>query len=313
MSSNVPRYSVVVPVYNAAQTIGLLVDQISEFFKGESFDFAVILVNDGSTDESWDVLRGLVLKDQRVTAINLLQNYGQQTALYCGFQHTTADYVITLDDDLQNPPQEIRHLIEKASEGHDVVYGRYRHKRHSWVRVLGSLLIRQINRRIFLCPPHLFPTNFRLMRREVIERILQYQTAYPYITGLALMFSANPANVWVEHRERPGGKSNYTPFKILSLVARILFNYSLWPLRAVSTAGFVISLASFLIGLGIIYIRFFRGFRVEGWAGIMVMLSFFNGVTILILGMLGEYTARILRQISSTQAFHVKEVIGRDA
>jgi len=312
MPSKEAKYSVVIPVYNSAHTVALVVDQVADFFGRERTEYEIVLVNDGSRDASWDVLKTTATGDARIIAVNLLQNYGQHTALYCGFQYCTGERVITLDDDLQNPPAEIGRLIEKADEGHDVVFGRYRQKRHPWGRVMGSLLIRQINRRIFHCPRELVPTNFRLIQRDVIDRMLQYQTAYPYITGLTLMFAANPANVWVEHLERPGGKSNYTLRRILSLVARILFNYSLWPLRFVSTAGLIISFASFLIGLGIIYVRVFRGFSVEGWAGIMVMLSFFNGVTVLMLGMLGEYTARILRQVSSKQAFHVKEVIARE-
>jgi polyisoprenyl-phosphate glycosyltransferase len=178
------------------------------------------------------------------------------------------------------------------------------------VRRFGSSIIRLINNRVFHCPRGIVPTNFRLIRRDVVERILQYHTSYPYITGLVLMFSNNPANVLVEHRERPEGKSNYNLVRILSLVARILFNYSVWPLRLVSTAGILISFVSFIIGLVLIANKLLDKVAVEGWTGMMVMLAFFNGVVILILGMLGEYTARILQQISSSAIYHVKEIVG---
>lgn len=303
-------YSVIVPVYNSENTVGQVIDRIFSFFLSrESVGFEIILVNDASRDRSWEILTRRAVNDTRIVAVNLMRNYGQHTALYCGLKYSRGAYVITLDDDLQNPPEEMSHLIEKVAEGHDVVFGRFKQKQHSWMRRLGSLLIRQINQRIFHCPPGLFPTNFRIIRREVVERILQYQVVYPYITGLSLMFSANPANVWVEHRERAEGESNYTLYRILGLVARILFNYSVWPLRFVSMSGLLISLLSFLAGLVVLYAKIFGGINVQGWASIMVMMSLFNGVTILMLGMLGEYTVRILQQVSSKQVFHVKDVI----
>jgi glycosyltransferase involved in cell wall biosynthesis len=239
-----------------------------------------------------------------------MRNYGQHTALYCGLKYSTGGCVITIDDDLQNPPEEMIHLIDKVNEGHDLVFGQFRQKKHSGVRRFGSSIIRLINNRVFHCPRGIVPTNFRLIRRDVVERILQYHTSYPYITGLVLMFSNNPANVLVEHRERPEGKSNYNLVRILSLVARILFNYSVWPLRLVSTAGILISFVSFIIGLVLIANKLLDKVAVEGWTGMMVMLAFFNGVVILILGMLGEYTARILQQISSSATYHVKEIVG---
>ncbi len=307
------KYSVVIPVYNSAAIVGETVDRTVAFFEGHGWDYELILVNDGSHDQSWDVLREKALANSHIIAINLLRNYGQHTALFCGFQESTGDYVITMDDDLQNPPDEIIHLINKASEGHDVVFGRFREKKHDWYRRLGSLLIRAINRRIFHQPKDLVLTNFRIIRRDVIDRMCSYRTHYPYIQGLALMFSTNPGNVWVEHQSRPAGKSNYNLFKIIELVMRILFNYSSYPLRLVSIVGVVISALSLLRGLYYLGKAVFIGVSVPGWTTVVVLLSFFNGITIFILSMLGEYTVRLLNQTSSTQSYHVKEIIGPDA
>ena len=132
----------------------------------------------------------------------------------------------------------------------------------------------------------------------------------PYITGLALMLSVNASNVWVEHQKRPVGKSNYNLFKIAELVTRILFNYSSYPLRLVSIVGMVISALSLLLGLYYLGKAIFIGVRVLGWTTVVVLLSFFNGMTILILSMLGEYTVRLLNQTSSTESYHVREIIG---
>jgi polyisoprenyl-phosphate glycosyltransferase len=305
-----PKYSVVIPVYNSSSIVGRVIEQTIEFFEKHPWNYEIILVNDGSRDRSWDVISEKAKIHSQVIAINLMRNYGQHTAVYCGFKYSSGDYVITIDDDLQNPPEEIIHLIEKVKDNNnDVVFGRFKQKMHSGVRNVGSHVVRLINNKVFACPKEIVPTNFRLIRRDVVERILQYRTAYPYITGLVLMFSNNPGNVWVEHRERLAGKSNYNLYKILSLVARILFNYSVLPLRVVSTTGFFVSFVSFLAGVILIVNKLLDNVIVEGWTGLMVMMAFFNGITVLILGILGEYTVRILQQISSDKNYHVKDIV----
>jgi hypothetical protein len=151
-----------------------------------------------------------------------------------------------------------------------------------------------------------------MIRRDVVDRMCNYQTGYPYIPGLALMFAANPANVMVEHRPRPVGKSNYNWFKIIELVMRILFNYSSYPLRLVSFIGGMIAILSFLLGIYFLVKALFFGTSVQGWASVVVLLSFFNGVVILILSMLGEYTIRLLHQTSHTQSYYIKEIVRSD-
>jgi glycosyltransferase involved in cell wall biosynthesis len=303
------KYSVVIPVYNSAGIVSQVIEHTKIFFEQKGCSYEIILINDGSRDNSWEVISQHALENRNITAINLMRNYGQHTAVYCGFEHARGDYVITLDDDLQNPPEEIIHLVNALANGHDVVFGRFREKQHSQVRTIGSFIIQLINNRIFKCPNNIVPTNFRLIRRDVIDRILGYRTAYPYITGLVLMFSNNPGNIWVEHRKRLEGKSNYNLNKILSLVSRILFNYSIWPLRFVSMVGVIISSLSCLVGILLIINKLLDNVLVEGWTGLMVMLAFFCGLITLMLGMLGEYTVRILQQISYKDIYNVKGMV----
>lgn len=303
------KYSVVIPVYNSANIVGETIDRTVAFFEQHHLIYELILVNDASSDQSWNIVCEKALANPQLVAVNFLKNYGQHTAVFCGLQQSTGDYIITMDDDLQNPPEEIIHLIEKASEGHDLVFGRFRAKQHAGYRRLGSLLIGAINKRLFHKPDDLVLTNFRIIRRDVVDRMCAYQTSYPYIPGLALMFSANSANVWVEHKPRPQGKSNYNFFKIAELVMRILFNYSSFPLRLVSLTGGLMAGLSFLLGLYFLGKALFVGTTVPGWASVVVLLSFFNGITILILSMLGEYTVRLLNQTSQAQSYHIKEII----
>lgn len=306
------KYSVLIPVYNSADLVGRTIDRTVAFFKEQDLSYEIVLVNDGSRDRSWQVIKEKASRTPNVVAINLLRNYGQHMANFCGLQYVTGDYVITLDDDLQNPPEEIIHLISKAQEGHDVVFGQFRAKRHSLARKLGSKLIGLINHYIFHKPKGLAVSNFRILRRDVVDRIRTYRAHYPYTTGLALLFSNNPANVTVAHREREQGKSNYTLFQIAKLVMTILFSYSSFPLRLSAALGFAVAIGSFSIGGFFLVHRFVSGTEVPGWTTLVVLLAFFNGVSTLMLSMLGEYVIRVLNQISVAQPYDVIEKVTKD-
>ena len=304
--------SAVIPVYNSSGVVAATVQRVVKALKGHGFEYEVILVNDGSRDDSWKVIADLAKTAPHVTAINLLHNYGQHTALFCGLKHASGDCAITLDDDLQNPPEEMIHLIRKAEEGHDLVVGRFHEKEHSLHRKLGSILIGQINRRVFGQPEGLVMSNFRLLRRDVVERICQYKTVYPYITGMALLCSANPVNVWVDHQKREIGKSNYSTARILALTSRILFNYSSFPLRLVCTIGFLGAAFSVCFGLFFVIRGILHGSSVPGWTSLVVLLSLFNGFSFLVMGMLGEYIIRVMNQTSANECYHVRQVISHD-
>jgi len=281
------------------------------FFEQRGLAYEIIAVNDGSPDRSWDVLREEAGRNPHIVAIDLLRNAGQHTAVLCGLQHSTGDYAITLDDDLQNPPEEIAHLLDKAAEGHDLVFGRFRKKEHAGYRRAGSVVIAWLNGRIFRKPKDLVLSNFRLIRRDVVERMCAYRTSYPYIPGLALMFAVRPANAWVEHEPRRAGESTYTARKLAELVMRILFSYSVYPLRLVSLLGMTIAGLSLLLGMYYLARALVVGSQVPGWASLVVLLSFFNGVNMLLVSMLGEYTARLLNQTSGAPSYYVRTMIRR--
>jgi hypothetical protein len=212
-----------------------------------------------------------------------------------------------MDDDLQNPPDEALKLIDEAIKGHDLVFGRFERKEASLYRRVGSKLITLLNRRIFGQPPGLAVSNFRILRRDVVNRVCESRTAHPYVTGQALLFSRTPADVLVRHDPRPVGKSNYGARRILALVFAILFSYSLFPLRAAAAAGFVVASGSFLLGIFYLARAPFTETPVAGWTTIAVLLAFFNGVVIALLSMLGEYVVRTLNAVSAVNTYHVTE------
>ncbi|HEY9871013.1 MAG TPA: glycosyltransferase family 2 protein [Candidatus Obscuribacterales bacterium] len=300
--------SVVIPVYNSSNTVPEVIRRTAAVLEQGGWSYEIIAVDDGSTDGSWDVLQKEAVNNPRVTVIGLVKNYGQHPALLCGLAHSSGDYVVTIDDDLQNPPEEIVRLLEKGREGYDLVCGRFYKKQHELYRRLGSRLIALVNEKIFRKPRHFYLTNFRLMERRLVDRICAYQTAFPYVNGLACMLAGRMANVWVEHHARRDGESRYSLGRILTLVLTILFNYSAYPLRLACTVGLAVSVASFIMSGYFIFKGIFLHSSVPGWTSIVTLLSFFNGVLMLILGMLGEYVIRILNTSADHRSYHIREI-----
>ncbi|MCB2224381.1 MAG: glycosyltransferase family 2 protein [Actinobacteria bacterium] len=311
-SSESVQCSVVIPVYNSEGSVGEVVDRTVRVFEETGRTYQIVLVNDGSTDGSWEVIEQKARENPSVVAVDFLKNYGQHTAVFAAMRMTTGDYVITLDDDLQNPPEEIPVILEKAEEGYDLVLGQFRRKKSPLYRRMGTRVIDWMNRKVFGKPKDLILSNFRCIRRDVIDRIGDYRGSHPYIPGLALMYSRRPVNVLVEHRPRTIGTSGYGFRKILELVFRILFNYSSFPLRFVSMLG----LAATGVALTMATVIFLRalivGTTVPGWASVAVMLAFFNGLMLLIISMLGEYVVRMLDQMSQIESYHIREIVGDD-
>jgi glycosyltransferase involved in cell wall biosynthesis len=299
------RYSVVIPVYNSEKIVGTTIDRVVAVFTEAGLDHEVILVNDGSTDDSWEVIAEKAREIPSVVALDLLKNYGQHHANLAGLRESTGDYVITLDDDLQNPPDQALLLIDEAMTGKDLVFGVFERKQAAGYRRLGSRLIGMINRRIFNQPADLQVSNFRILRRDVVDRICASNTAHPYLTGQALIYSRKRGNVTVRHDPRPVGKSNYSTVKILRLVMTILFSYSSFPLRFAALVGFVISGLSLLLGAYYLVNGLLGHNRVPGWTTTVVLLSIFNGFTIALLSMLGEYVVRTLNAVSAQDSYHV--------
>ena len=302
-------FSVVIPVYNSERIVAETVLMTVKFFTSKGYNYEIILVNDGSKDDSWKIISELASNNEQVIAINLLHNYGQHNANLCGFRAAKGDYVITMDDDLQNPPEEIEKLIATAADGYDLVIGRFKEKKHSLFRRIGSKFVGRIIRNVFHAEKELVLTNFRIIRRDVVDRVCSYKSRLPYIPGLVLMFSNNRKNVYVEHHERKEGKSNYSLYRIIKLVSTILFNYSSLPLRVMAGFGFLVSVLSLFLALYYFVSAFIVGANVPGWSTLVILLSFFNGILILLVSIVGEYVVRLLRESGSTESYYIKDIV----
>jgi len=295
----------VIPVFNSEAIVGRTIDAVHAVFTEQGLDHEIILVNDGSSDGSWEVISEKARTMPQVVAIDLLRNYGQHHANLAGFREATGDYVITMDDDLQNPPDQALLLIDEAMTGKDLVFGRFLHKQAAGYRRLGSKMISMMNRRIFGQPADLAVSNYRILRRDVVDRICASTTAHPYITGQALLYSRHRSNVDVRHAPRAVGTSNYSLVRIMRLVLTILFSYSSYPLRLLALIGFGIAGVSFLLGALYLLKGLFGHTHVQGWTTIVVLMSVINGFIIALLSMLGEYVVRTLNAVSGREPYHV--------
>jgi len=304
-------FSVVVPVFNSCKYLADTIESIIQTFEKSGKGLELILVNDGSTDLSWQVIVEQADLDSRVIGVDLLRNFGQQSAVLCGLSIAKGDYVITMDDDLQTPADQIEVLIAAARTGVDVVYGKYEVKQAPFYRYLGSRLVRQLNRVIFHQPTDLEVTSFRLIRRDVVDRIVLARSPFPYIDGEILKHSANGINTVVRHDQRQYGRSNYTFSRILGLVTTIMFSYSHAPIRVVSAIGALGAIGGFLFGSYSIAVALISGTDIQGWPSLAALLSFFSGMIILMIAIISEYVLRIMKGLLDRNPYIVGQTIGR--
>ena len=305
-------FSVVVPVYNSERSLEELYQRISSTFEKMGESFEVIFVNDRSSDRSYAVLRDIHKSHPENTiVIDLLKNYGQHNAIMCGFNHCQGDYVITIDDDLQNPPEEIPGLVGKLREGYDVVFGIPEEKNHRAYKNLGSLMIRKLNRKIFNLKDKLSFSSFRIIKKEIVDEVKSIKTPYPYISGMLLTITTSVANHKVQHLSRKYGRSNYNLTKLINLSFNLLINYSSIPLRIIAVFGFAISLISFIVGMVYIFRQLFVGKAPAGWTTLVVLVSFYNALFLVFFAILGEYISRLLKESSKISQFVVRTVHDR--
>lgn len=304
------KFSVVVPVYNSEKSLAELYERVAAVFEKMNTSFEVIFINDYSRDSSYAVLRDIhKAHPGTTTVIDLLRNYGQHNALMCGFNYARGEYIITIDDDLQNPPEEIVGMYEKLeAEKFDVVFGIPKVKQHKSYKNLGSLMVRKLNRKIFNMKDKLRFSSFRIIRKEIVNEIKTIRTPYPYISGMLLTITTAVGNYEVEHRTRQYGSSNYGIRKLVKLALNLLINYSSIPLRSIGVFGFSISLLSFFIGLGFVIKELFVGKAPEGWTTIVVLVSFYNALLLLFFSILGEYIFRILQESSKVSQYAIRNI-----
>ena len=302
--------SVIIPVYNSEQTINRLVEHVLETLDRTTLE--IVLVNDGSRDRSEQVCTELAKRFSEVKFISLRRNSGEFNAVMCGLNHASGDYCVMIDDDFQNPPTEILKLVETAQQGdYDVVYSFYATKKHSWFRNFGSWLVNRVTTWLLEKPNDLYLSSFKLINQAVVQEIIKYKGPYPYLDGLIFRATRNVGRVQVSHNAREEGESGYTLRKLTSLFMTILFGYSLKPLRLLTGTGLAFSgfsLLAVLIDL-VLYAIHSEFFILNS---VLILLTFFSGLILTCLGIVGEYIGRIFMAQSGLPQYVEKMVITKE-
>lgn len=305
--------SVVIPCYKSAATVGGVVDELSAALSLRSVDYEIILVNDGSPDGGATIarLRDIAAADRHVVVVNLARNFGQHRAIMAGFHQVRGDVVVVLDDDGQTPGDQIYRLVDKIAEGHDIVYARYPQKKHSAYRNLGSRFNAWCNHRFMGIPKDLWATSYFACRRFVVDHAVKYENPYPYVDGLLFEATRSYATVDMEHRSREAGSSGYSLRRLLSLWLDGFTAFSVKPLRVATIVGSLLALCGFIGIVMLVLGRLFERITVEGWTSLMVLVLFIGGLTMLMLGLVGEYVGRIYLSLNNKPQFVVRETFDR--
>ena len=290
-------YSVVVPVYNSEHTLYELYERVSKVFDETLHeDFEMILVDDGSKDHSYEVMEELHDKDNRVKIIQQARNFGQHPALLCSFKYVKGDFIITMDDDLQHPPEEIPKLVKVMNERDDVdvIIAKYEGRQHNIIRRMGTWVSVYATSKMLKKPRDLEITSFRLIRRFIVDAIVKMDVHLPQIGNLLVQTSNRIINVPVHHDARKYGKSGYS-FKRLAkdLIYDITTN-SAFPLIVVRDLGITSFIISVVLALFYLFRYFVYGVSVEGWTTLVLFMLAYNGVILLSIGIIGEYLMHIL-------------------
>jgi len=302
-------YSVVIPVYGSAGILPELHRRLTAVMQGLGKPYEIIFVDDCGRDRSWQVLQELSNADKAVTAIQLMRNAGQSNATLCGLAHARGGMILTMDDDLQHPPEEIPALIEALGADVDVVMGVPREKKHHWFRRIGSNAIHDINCYLLGKDRSLRFTSFRLMRRAVVDGLLTLRTLSPALGPMINSVTHRIINTTVQHDPRKEGRSGYTFGRLVSQTMSNLIGYSMLPLRLLAVMGAAGIVLSMTFAAVLIVRYLMGGINVPGWTTIALLLVLISGFNFFAFAILGEYVLRILQRVNATPQYFVRDKI----
>ncbi|MFM2407817.1 MAG: hypothetical protein RL358_559 [Pseudomonadota bacterium] len=307
---NTVQLSVVIPVYNEEQGLHTLFDRLYPALDALGISYEVVFINDGSRDRSPAILREQFQKRPDVTRVILFNgNFGQHMAIMAGFEHTRGERVVTLDADLQNPPEEIGKLLAKMDEGFDYIGSIRKQRNDSWWRHVASRAMNNFRERITRIKITDQGCMLRAYSRDIIDAINSCKEVNTFIPALAYTFARRPAEVVVEHEERAEGESKYSLYSLIRLNFDLMTGFSVVPLQWFSMFGIIISLFSALFFVFLVIRRFIVGPEAEGLFTLFALLFFMIGITLFGIGLLGEYVGRIYQQVRHRPRYLLEAVL----
>jgi undecaprenyl-phosphate 4-deoxy-4-formamido-L-arabinose transferase len=299
--------SVIVPVYNSQDTLEPLVDRLIKVFRERTDECEILLVNDGSHDLSWNVIQTLASSHREVHGLNLMRNFGQHNALLAGIRQAKGETVVTMDDDLQNPPEEVPKLLDKLADGHAVVYGNPDQEKHGIFRDNASVFVK-IALRVGLGYKHASHTSsFRAFRTQLRNAFSQFDAKHVSIDVLLTWATTDFSWVVVQHRERESGSSGYTLRKLLSHTVNMLTSFSTLPLRIASFVGFAFMVFGVVVLLYAFTVYLVGGRGVPGFTFLASIIAIFSGVQLFSLGVIGEYIGRIHQRALNQPCYVIED------
>ena len=313
MSVSAPILSVVIPVYNEEPGLQALFDRLYPALDKLGMSYEVLFVNDGSRDRSPAMLKDQFLRRPEVTRVILFNgNYGQHMAIVAGFEHCRGERIVTLDADLQNPPEEISKLLSAMDAGHDYVGGVRRTREDSWWRHIASKAMNRVRQRITRITMTDQGCMLRAYSRDIVRAVAASREVSTYIPALAYTYANNPTEVEVEHAERVAGESKYSLYKLIRLNFDLITGFSLVPLQMFSMFGMLVSVGALLTYLIVIVQRLvLSGWR-EGMATLWdrdILAFFLLGMVLFGLGLVGEYVGRIYQQVRERPRFTIQALL----
>ncbi len=301
--------SIVIPCYCSEHSISGVVQEIDEVIsKQGTCEYEIILVNDNSKDNTLEVLKNIGHNNHRIAVIDLSKNFGQASAIMAGFHETRGDYVVCMDDDGQMPIESLPDLIVELENGVDVAFGQYEEIQQKWYRNAGSWVNAKMTEILLGKPKNVGMSSFWAAKRYVIDEIMKYDGAFPYVAGLILRITRNIKSIPVKHRAREYGKSGYNFFKLLNLWMNGFTAFSIKPLRFATFCGGMCACAGFVFALVMIIRKILNPNILLGYASIVTLLLFIGGMLMLLLGIMGEYIGRIYICINKAPQYVVKEL-----
>jgi glycosyltransferase involved in cell wall biosynthesis len=300
-------YSIVVPVFNSEFTLRKLYDRTVEVFKKLNKSVQFVFVDDSSLDNSWEVLKSIkAVNPKNVVIIRLNKNYGQQNATFCGMEHATGRFIITMDDDLQQPPEEIPLLINKMEEEKcDLVYGVYKKKQHSFLRNLGSKVVKKTGGRLLDRPD--IVSSFRLVRAEIVQKIFPHGNNVIFVDELLWWYTNSLTYAWVDHQKRVGSKSGYSYGKLWRFLAEIILYYTNFPLKFMVYGGLFSSVIFLAITFYYLGAKLFFDVPL-GYTSIIVGIMLSTSLILFSLGVIGEYISRLYQSQNKKPPYIIKEI-----
>lgn len=305
-----PAVSVVIPVHNEEASLDRLYERLERVLENLAQPYEVVFVDDGSRDRSLELLCRLQEKHETVRVIQLNRNYGQHAAVFAGLEHARGDVVVTLDADLQNPPEEIPRLLDKIDEGHDVVGGWRQNRQDHMLRRLLSWMVNKVTSRVVGVHMRDYGCMLRAYRREVVETLRGCSEVSSFIPALANTLAGSPAEIPVRHDRRIDGRSKYNAFRLLRLNFDLMTGFSLLPIQVVSLAGIGIALLGLGFGGFLMLRRLLVGPESEGLFTLFAILFVFVGIQILALGLIGEYIGRIYMEVRRRPRYVIQRIYG---